>query len=262
MSKIENLYESDTDFLNQKFGIINPSRLIVPLGGWCGTATQTRGALKINVLALPFDYLISTFNAIISVINNNFNNFFDNPKTIKVGPDTTFLTNKYFYWIHHDITKKCFRNSYKDRINRFIKLLNSDKEIIFIRSCVENITKELESLDDFYKMIKEKKIKSWKLILVTHNYHVKTSENISLKMNINNQIHVFCINDFPKKSNDGMHNFYDYPDYINFNLRNLMITYLKEEENKYILNEWTEEEKKEAPYRNGYTGNTYDSHTL
>ena len=43
---------------------------------------------------------------------------------------------------------------------------------------------------------------------------------------------------------------------------NLIYIFLKGDENKLILKEWTDEEKKAKKYDNGYTGNTYDSHTL
>jgi len=240
------------------------NRLLIPIGGWCGPATQTRGTIGNNVLALPFDYNINTFDAIINTINSDFTDMFSNPQEIQVGPDKAYLTSEYFYWIHHDITEKENRDVFTARCQRFMRLLNCGKDVIFYRSCTQNITKELEYVEDFRNMMANKSnLKSWKLILVTQNYHEDCSEMVTLRMNMDNQIYVFCINGFHKHSvtepEVAFHN--NYPAYINYNTVQIMSKFLKEEEDQYKLTEWTEEEKNMAPYDNGYTGNTYDSHT-
>jgi hypothetical protein len=260
---IPKVYEGDVESL-EKWNLLQANRVIIPLGGWCGVANQTREVLKINVLALPFDYLVSTFNAVINSIQNDFSDFFDKPKKIQVGPDMAQLTSDYFYWIHHDISNEEVRDAFNSRTQRFMNLINCEKDVIFVRSCTENITEELKCLDNFYKMINTKtNLKSWKLLLITQNYNVDSKEHISLKMNINNEVYVFCINGFPKESNlePGVE-FVNYPVYINYNLANIIHKFLLENENELILQEWTDEEKNAKPYENGYTGNTYDSHTL
>jgi hypothetical protein len=261
---MESYYKSDIPTL-EKFGLSETDKLIIPIGGWCGVAHQTRVTFKANELSLPFDYIISTLNAIIKTIENNFEDFFENIRKIKVGPDNPFLTSNYFYFIHHDVSNPDVRLSFLSKFERFKNLLNCNRDVIFIRSCIENITNELSYLDDFKRMIKSKtNLKSWKLILVTQNYNWKSEELSTLRMNFDNQIYVFCINGFPDKitvENKEI-NFSNYPHYINYNLMNLIHIFLKGNENKLILKEWTDEEKKAKKYDNGYTGNTYDSHTL
>ena len=265
---MESLYKSDPNKL-KNFGLLNSDKLIIPLGGWCGPATQTRVVIGSNELSLPFDYIISTFNAVIKTIENNFEDFFSNLKKIKVGPDNGLITSNYFYWIHHDITKPEVRSSFDTRIERFIKLLNCNKDVIFIRSSTQNITIELSYLNEFKEMIKSKNLKSWKLILITQNYNEKSEELCTLRMNFDNQIYVFCINGFPNEITDfnpitnitQTINTPNYPGYINYNLVSLITIFLKGDEDKFILKEWTEQEKTAEKYANGYTGNTYDSHT-
>lgn len=130
---------------------------IVNLGGDCQTAYQ----LSINGLrqyALPFDSLITPYDSLKSMIENNFDGFLNLENfrlSINENQEKFILDLKYKTRIFHDFRLdrfffkdyKSFRDKYQRRISRFLTLLDNSVCPIFFRLQINKLqTIELRNL--------------------------------------------------------------------------------------------------------------------
>jgi len=142
------------------------NNIYVPLGIDCCIAHQLN-QLKLRHFSLPFDWSYTkNLSSIIEILNDNFSSFLDismyEIKEIESNSfpylvmDSSIVSKyklkhkKYNIILPHELKSldsydiELFQNRYNRRIQRFIKLNDQNKKIIFIRL---GITKELKLLD-------------------------------------------------------------------------------------------------------------------
>ena len=128
------------------------TKTIVSLGVDCGVANF----LKENGLrnfSLPFDWVVS-YGGVSNILKNNFSNYI--PKD-----NSQFNRKDNVKFIHENFPADIEKMN--RRINRFLNLLNDDKEIIFLRkghsehhhSESEVINDDLLDCEELYDILKE-----------------------------------------------------------------------------------------------------------
>lgn len=130
----------------------------ISLGRECSTAAAFQ-AFKLRNAAYPFDWVISSFAALYSVISDDFKDYL-NPQYFRIREDNHGVINKYgivfvhdFPTIHYtgnniakeDIVNESIlspqwlnalpliQNKYERRINRFIEICDSKNKVYFFR---------------------------------------------------------------------------------------------------------------------------------
>ena len=96
-------------------------KIFIPIGIDCGLAETLRNNNS-RIFSLPFDWVV-TYNGVTDIIANKFNGYLFPDKQFNISCHTKFVHNT-------------FPNDYdmmNRRVNRFMELLNSENELIFIR---------------------------------------------------------------------------------------------------------------------------------
>ena len=106
-------------------------------------------------------------SGITDCIKTNFSNFFPE----EIVEDGRFVSRiayigRYFGFYHDNLPDKNVIDSFNRKIERFNNILNSDKKVVFIRTCsLPDYNNELESLKEFEALIKIKYV-SLKFIII------------------------------------------------------------------------------------------------
>jgi hypothetical protein len=123
---------------------------IISLGHRCHL-NQMLIKYNIRKVAFPFDNIISKLEGVIYCIQNKFECFF--PKKIEkeifnVGKNDQWADKNgnrfmfrtpFFAFTHHDLTDSLVINNFKNRIERFIHMLETtNEEILFIRTVMDD----------------------------------------------------------------------------------------------------------------------------
>lgn len=112
---------------------------IISLGFFCSVSSELE-RIGLRDSSYPFDWLISSFDSVLELINNGFEDFLrlDFMQQYSSNP-SCFINNKYNIYFYHDFDKykKCeeqideINNKYRRRINRFYN--NIHEPTLFIR---------------------------------------------------------------------------------------------------------------------------------
>tara|TARA_B100001248_G_scaffold2266_1_gene1809 strand:- start:430 stop:1032 length:603 start_codon:yes stop_codon:yes gene_type:complete len=166
------------------------TKTIVSLGVDCGVANF----LKENGLrnfSLPFDWVVS-YGGVSNILKNNFSNYI--PKD-----NLQFNRKDNVKFIHENFPTDIEKMN--RRINRFLNLLNDDKEIIFLRkghsehhhSESEVINDDLLDCEELYDILKENyKNLKFKIILFLvcskcYNYKEKYNSEKVIVYNVSDK---------------------------------------------------------------------------
>ena len=166
------------------------TKTIVSLGVDCGVANF----LKENGLrnfSLPFDWVVS-YGGVSNILKNNFSNYI--PKD-----NSQFNRKDNVKFIHENFPADIEKMN--RRINRFLNLLNDDKEIIFLRkghsehhhSESEIINDDLLDCEELYDILKENyKNLKFKIILFLvcskcYNYKEKYNSEKVIVYNVSDK---------------------------------------------------------------------------
>jgi hypothetical protein len=135
--------------------------MFVGLGGFCTSGRIDRD-LELNKFALPFDFIRSKFYGVNELIKNDFLEFLPekgtSPDDIRGegGELTIYFRNTHTFY-HHNLLDNNIYEAFNRRINRFINLLNNEKEIIFYRVITSQfISDEINLRENFYNTLKIK----------------------------------------------------------------------------------------------------------
>lgn len=142
-------------------GSIEPYDDVVSLGSACQPAWYFKG-YGMRRSAYPFDWLVTPFEGLISFIINKGDHFLEkeNLRTLEVlGGDPPILhvvDVKYDIHIVHDFyfdmqNYDKIKTNYKRRIERFFKLLESNKRVLFVR--VQMNRSEAQVLDALFQRL-------------------------------------------------------------------------------------------------------------
>lgn len=166
-------YFSLTDYIRFK----KQNFYIVSLGHNClprvlATVVKLKPRKMYGEKTCPFDLSLNfDINKIAELINNNFENFFDN---LEFNETDKRWENKYLNSIYvHDskLSRKQFEIRYSKRINNFLNIINSDKIIYFIYypHSNESLTKE-NILTLYNSLFKRRNNKPFKLIIIVPEF--------------------------------------------------------------------------------------------
>ena len=184
------LYIKNHEFMRnyEKFKIIS-------LGGAC-TVSNVLENTKLRHYSLPFDYMRSTFEGIILLIQNinNFNEqkrIFFNYIHIDKSSKFKMYIGKHFTFVHHNIEDKNIKNSFLRRLKRFNSLLidNSKPLLLFRMITDENPYNELKNIDKINNLLK-KINNNYKLILIITNQNVNENKINYYKISKNTIIYM------------------------------------------------------------------------
>ena len=139
---------------------------IISLGHRCHI-NQMLIKYNLRSLAFPFDNIISKLEGVIHCIENDFECYF--PQKIEkelffVGKNhheadkdgnRFVIRNKFFAFTHHDLTDISIIDNFRNRIKRFMDMLeNTTEEILFIRTVMDN--DEIKLIDKLNHVLKKK----------------------------------------------------------------------------------------------------------
>ncbi len=140
---------------------------VVSVGDHCLTASVLKN-LGLKKHSYPFDWIFSDIRMVNHCIQDGFSTFLDRSEHIKIAdseklsPDANFCDHRYykehfgilFAFNHYDISVNNVYKYYQRCVDRFVNLLRSDREVIFIcisqRIC-ENDFHELSKTLSLYK---------------------------------------------------------------------------------------------------------------
>lgn len=115
--------------------------VVVGLGSCCQTAYQLY-RLGFRGVAYPFDWLVLSFNGLYKILENRFLGFLGR-EDLELRRDKYILDKRYGVKLLHDFKyKKDFvwledyqvhYDKYWRRINRFLELMQSGKQVLFVR---------------------------------------------------------------------------------------------------------------------------------
>ena len=163
------------------------SKILVPLGVDCGLTQWLKDAGLRN-FSLPFDWTVS-YNGVSDIIDNEFIDYIPHEtnkfNTLDIGNNGQL--NKYdVRFIHHNFPND--NEKINRKISRFLNLLQSDNEIIFLRKghsehhhdeC-NNLTDEFLDCQKLYDILKLKyknlKFKIILFLVCSKCYNNKTYE--------------------------------------------------------------------------------------
>jgi len=169
------------------------TKVYVSLGNSCSIAYNLN-LYNLRKESYPFDWVrVANLNNITSLIENKFVDFLDiNTFIFKEFSDKFEVNNKlgsYIYknnycCFYHEFENRIdqekilyFKEKYKRRIERFLELLSSNKNIIFIREefgkiSIIKINKFIKKLYDFNPNI------NFKIILITNDSQLINIPNV------------------------------------------------------------------------------------
>ena len=159
------------------------SKIYIPLGNSCSIAYNLK-LLKLRKLAFPFDWVrVTNFNNVTKLIQNKFYGFLDfknfkfkefSDKFIVNGKKGSYIYSNNYCSFYHEFNKlieehdfNMFKEKYSRRIKRFLDLMNSDNEIIFIREefgklKISKINNFICAINEIYPNL------NYKLIVITN----------------------------------------------------------------------------------------------
>lgn len=132
----------------------------ISLGGQCSTASSL-SKYGLREFSGPFDWFVSSFEGVISTLDNNFEEFiFKQNLIVSEDNNRTFIDTKYDFIFMHDIEisglEKEYSNikkKYDNRIKRFLKrsqnpvcyvrTINNQKELDYITENADHIRKSI-----------------------------------------------------------------------------------------------------------------------
>jgi hypothetical protein len=210
----------------------------ISLGCWCGTTISLRGN-NLYEEALPFDYIRSTFNGIIDCFENNYVNFLPKKIELDIIPNYHYTNKsfrgKYFGFYHHNLHDRKIINDFKRRIWRLIDILNSNTEIIFIRTIVtDDYNEEINLTDKFINVIRLKypNLKFIIIFIIPNQETTQYYKNINNNIN-NNKVYIFTLND-KSNINDNLKD--EYKPIYDFILNNDLFNIIPENNNDIVVN--------------------------
>jgi len=158
----------------------------ISLGSTCSIVYNLK-RLELRTKAYPFDWIrILNLNKITELINNNFDKFLDidnfefkeySDKFMIDGEYGSYIYSNDYCNFYHEFNKpinECdvdeFINKYQRRINRFMDLLNSDEEIIFVREELRKVN--INKINNFINSIQNVNPNiNFKLVIIS-NYEI------------------------------------------------------------------------------------------
>ena len=122
----------------------------IPCGNFC-LAAQLLQDTGNRSESYPFDWTFSKPSDIASIIKTNFSNFFNSDQIESLayygqGPRSRHLLWESIKFQHHDLTDKKVLSAFQRRANRFMLLLKSDPNIVFVN--IGSHPEEFDSLID------------------------------------------------------------------------------------------------------------------
>jgi len=129
----------------------------ISLGADCGTARAIRQA-NYKDATYPFDWAITKIKGLIQLIKNDFQEYI-NFTYDKIGNDAFAILNKTIYLPHEctyqelSIKEKYDMqiDKHKRRAERFITLMNSGKNILLVRKCLNETKEDILNLVEILK---------------------------------------------------------------------------------------------------------------
>jgi hypothetical protein len=136
---------------------------IISLGNNCSIATTLRN-LKQRNLAYPFDWNITHLSFLIYIFSNKFKNldiiFNDCDKFKKKCNETKIKYKDMIFFYHDNDNIQKLKDKFTKRFNRLDTLLNSNKNILFVRhsktDTIENLIELKDIIRKNYPMLKFK----------------------------------------------------------------------------------------------------------
>ena len=156
----------------------------IPLGTNCFVRVKLshygiKPKKKFGEKTCPFDLCVTPIDSIDQILANDFKTYFNH---IEYSDDQKMWINPFYkmkYPHDRDIkSKDKFIKRYSDRINNFRKILNSEKDLIFI-SAVFNKEIKTSTLNNIYEsLLKYRKEKAFKFYVFNFN---ETNENLLIE---------------------------------------------------------------------------------
>lgn len=134
-------------------------RQYISLGGWCGTAIGLRDTGLRNC-SLPFDWTRSKFEGVVDCLEHDFKNFFPDPLVVEYftywgNGKLPVFRGKNISFLHDDLNNVTEIKKYNRRVARFIQLLTTQKENIFLRTTITtNYEDEIKLTEKFHDAMK------------------------------------------------------------------------------------------------------------
>lgn len=131
----------------------------IPIGIDCDIAFMCK-EFNMRKTAYPFDHIV-TYDGITKILENNFNNFI--PEIIENTINNNVFDKNYnTKFIHDNFLLQEDKNKYKRRIDRFLKILNTNTKIVFIKKGhsihhhneLDNIVNEYEEVKNLNEYLK------------------------------------------------------------------------------------------------------------
>jgi len=171
------------------------------IGGWCGTRMALDQLKITNEPHSIFDHIRSSSKGILDCIENDFASFFPEDKVV----DTRFVCYKPFLGEHFgfyhsgNLTDASVLDSFDRKKKRFIDYCNSDKQCIFLRTCVlPEYEIELHDMKKLQDSI-QTKYPSLSFIIV---FILPDQDRTLYYTNITDKIFMFCLNDTSYNNNN------------------------------------------------------------
>lgn len=156
----------------------------IPLGTNCFVRVKLshygiKPKKKFGEKTCPFDLCVTPIDFIDQILANDFKTYFNH---LEYSDDQKMWINPFYkmkYPHDRDIkSKDKFIRRYSDRINNFRKILNSEKDLIFI-SAVFNKEIKTSTLNNIYEsLLKYRKEKAFKFYVFNFN---ETNENLLIE---------------------------------------------------------------------------------
>lgn len=117
-------------------------RNVISLGAFCFVASKLR-RLNLRKQAYPFDWIITDIQTVMTLIENNFNDFCNEDLLVKkYGENGVFYDNLKYSLLRfvHDFNEDCtnteeIKRKYSRRLNRFYSHINDNT--LFIRYIID-----------------------------------------------------------------------------------------------------------------------------
>ena len=131
----------------------------IPIGIDCDIAFMCK-EFNMRKTAYPFDHIV-TYDGITKILENNFNNFIPKINENNIN-NHVFDKNYNTKFIHDNFLLQEDKDKYKRRIDRFLKILNTNKKIVFIKKGhsihhhneLDNIVNEYEEVKKLNEYLK------------------------------------------------------------------------------------------------------------
>jgi hypothetical protein len=131
----------------------------IPIGIDCDIAFMCK-EFNMRKTAYPFDHIV-TYDGITKILENNFNNFIPKINENNIN-NHVFDKNYNTKFIHDNFLLQEDKDKYKRRIDRFLKILNTNTKIVFIKKGhsihhhneLDNIVNEYEEVKKLNEYLK------------------------------------------------------------------------------------------------------------